>query len=169
MINNRGGFTKAINLQRGGVVKSDTVNIPTGLTLMRTGTNTTATNNKLTDSAANFIALGVRPGDIIINNTATSNNMAYVTAVDSATVLSLSISVLWALNNSYDLYSSGDLGYGNTMGCSLYVNGTGIVRVLTVGGDDITFQAVPVNTILPVQVVRLFQTTTTATNIVALW
>jgi len=58
---------------------------------------------------------------------------------------------------------------GPNEGCVLYVGTGGILRVLTAGGDDITFQGVPNGTFIPVQVVRVFATTTTALNIVALW
>lgn len=60
-------------------------------------------------------------------------------------------------------------GNGEVEGCVLYVGTGGILRVLTAGGDDITFQGVPNGTFIPVQVVRVFDTTTTANNIVALW
>lgn len=60
-------------------------------------------------------------------------------------------------------------GNGQVEGCVLYVGTGGILRVLTAGGDDITFQNVPNGTFIPVQVVRVFSTTTTANNIVALW
>jgi len=59
-------------------------------------------------------------------------------------------------------------GTGNN-GCVLYVGTGGILRVLTAGGDDITFQNVPNGSFIPVQVVRVFASTTTALNIVALW
>lgn len=59
----------------------------------------TATNaNKLTNSAGGFVALGVAVGDIIKNTT--TGKFALVTAVDSATALSVSA----------DIFSSGD-GY----------------------------------------------------------
>ena len=60
-------------------------------------------------------------------------------------------------------------GNGQVEGCVLYVGTGGILRVLTAGGDDITFQGVPNGTFIPVQVVRVFESTTTALNIVALW
>ena len=58
---------------------------------------------------------------------------------------------------------------GNNNGCVLYVGGAGNLKVLTVGGDEVTLTAVPVGTFVPVQVLRVFATGTTATNIVALW
>lgn len=60
-------------------------------------------------------------------------------------------------------------GNGQVEGCVLYIGTGGILRVLTAGGDDITFQGVPNGTFLPVQVVKVFNTTTTANNIIALW
>ena len=60
-------------------------------------------------------------------------------------------------------------GNGAVEGCVLYVGTGGILRVLTAGGDDITFQNVPNGTFIPVQVVRVFASTTSALNIVALW
>jgi hypothetical protein len=58
---------------------------------------------------------------------------------------------------------------GSNNGCVLYVGGAGNLKVLTVGGDEVTFTAVPVGTFVPVQVLRVFATGTTATSIVALW
>lgn len=171
MVNSKGGFARAISLSGGAVIKSDTVNIPAGLPLVRTGTVTTATANKLTDSAANFNTLNIRPGDIIINTTSATSgtNMAYVTAVDSATVLSISAAVTWALSDSYSIYSSADLGWGNTMGCYLYIGTAGVLRVITVGGDDVTVPNVLAGSVFPLQVVRLMNSSTTASQIVALW
>jgi hypothetical protein len=54
-------------------------------------------------------------------------------------------------------------------GCILYIGGTGNVRVLTIGGDDVVFHSVPVGTTLQVKVRKVFSTGTTATNIMALW
>jgi hypothetical protein len=59
-------------------------------------------------------------------------------------------------------------GNGAVEACVLYIGTGGILRVLTAAGDDITFQNVPVG-FFPVQVVRVFASTTTANNIVALW
>ena len=60
-------------------------------------------------------------------------------------------------------------GNGQVEGCVLYVGTGGILRVLTAAGDDITFQNIPNGTFLPVQVIRVFASDTTALNIVALW
>lgn len=65
-------------------------------------------------------------------------------------------------------YVGGDT-YTNKWPCVLYIGGAGNIRVLTAGGDDVTFNGVVAGTFLPVQVVRVFSTGTTATNIVATW
>ena len=54
-------------------------------------------------------------------------------------------------------------------GCVLYVGGAGDLKVDTVGGDAVTFVAVPAGSFIPVQVKRVYSTGTTATSIVALW
>jgi hypothetical protein len=65
-------------------------------------------------------------------------------------------------------YVGGD-GTTPSWPCVLYVGGTGDVRVLTEGGDDVTFVGFQAGNFIPVNVVRVFATGTSATNIVALW
>lgn len=60
-------------------------------------------------------------------------------------------------------------GNGQVEGCVLYVGTGGILRVLTAGGDDVTLQNVANGTFIPLQVIRVFSSTTTANNIIALW
>jgi hypothetical protein len=52
---------------------------------------------------------------------------------------------------------------------ALYIGGAGDVALVTVGGDTVTFSALPAGAILPVRVARVRSTNTTATNIIALW
>lgn len=54
-------------------------------------------------------------------------------------------------------------------GCVLYIGTGGDLKVLTVGGDEVTFTNFQDGSFLPVQVVRVFETDTTASNIIALW
>lgn len=51
---------------------------------------------------------------------------------------------------------------------ALYVGGAGDVRVTMVGGETVTFRAVPAGCLLPVRVAQLHSTGTTATAIVGL-
>ncbi len=59
-------------------------------------------------------------------------------------------------------------GKGNN-GCVLYVGVAGDVKVTTAGGDDVVFTGILAGSFIPVQVLKVFATGTTATNIVALW
>lgn len=54
-------------------------------------------------------------------------------------------------------------------GSVLYIGTGGDLKVLTVGNDEITFTNIQDGSFLPVQVLRVFSTGTTATNIIALW
>lgn len=76
---------------------------------------------------------------------------------------------LVTLSDTVDIPSvSNQNGRGNN-GCVLYVGTGGNLRVLTAGGDDVVFTGFPDGGFLPVNVVRVFLTNTTASNIVALW
>lgn len=135
--------------------------------VITSGTNTTATSLKLINSAADFITSGVVTGDVVHNDTA--GTAATVVSVDSATQLTLNADIFTTTAQVYTLYSmSSQTSQGNP-GCFLYVGGTGNVSVITIGGDQITFNGVPAGTTLPIQVVKLRATGTTATLVNALW
>lgn len=51
----------------------------------------------------------------------------------------------------------------------LYVGGAGNVKVEMSLGNVVTFSSVAAGTLLPIQVVKVYSTDTTATNIVALY
>ena len=53
--------------------------------------------------------------------------------------------------------------------CVLYVGGPGDLRVLTAGGNDVILAGIAGGTFVPIQVVRVFNQGTSATDIVALW
>lgn len=52
---------------------------------------------------------------------------------------------------------------------ALYVGGDGDLRVKMAGGETVTFSGVVAGTLLPFRVRQVFSTSTTATNIVAVW
>jgi hypothetical protein len=57
---------------------------------------------------------------------------------------------------------------GTNNGCVLYVGGTGTLKVTTIGGDDVTFTGVPTGTFIPVHVVKVWATGTSATSIIGI-
>jgi hypothetical protein len=131
------------------------------------GTNTTATANKLINSAATYITKNLKPGDVVHNDTAAT--AATIVSVDSQTELTLNANIFTATGQAYVVYAmSPQTSMGNP-GCFLYVGGTGNVSVITIGNDQITFNGVPAGTTLPIQVRRLRATGTTATLVNALW
>lgn len=69
-------------------------------------------------------------------------------------------------NNDSDIPS---VSGGTNNGCVLYVGQAGNVRVLTAGGDDVTFVGLNTGSFVPIQVVRVFATGTNAEEILALW
>jgi len=145
---------------------SDNADIPYP-NLIETGTVTTVTSLKLIDSAGLFITNNIKTGDVVYNDTLLTS--ATVVSVDSETQLTLNSNIFTVTTQVYNIYSmSPQTSMGNP-GCFLYVGGAGNVSVLTIGGDQLIFNGVPAGTTLPVQVLRLRSTGTTATLINALW
>ena len=138
------------------VIKSDTINVPNIAGPSFSGTTTGDAANKLVDSTASFTSNVL--GYIVYSGT----QIATVTAVDDANTLSLSADIMVS-GEAYTLYAD------DNQGCVLYAGSGGNIRVLTAGGDDVTFDAVPAGSFVPVQVKRVFSTSTTPTNTIALW
>jgi hypothetical protein len=148
------------------VIPSDNAVVPS-VQQISTGTNTSAVTNQLVNSAGNFINLNVAVGDVVYN--ITDNTAATVVSVSSASVIVLNADIFAATSKTYVIYQqSAQTGSGNT-GAFLFIGGAGNVAVTTLGGDDVIFNAVPVGTILAVQVLKVKATGTTATLINALW
>lgn len=51
----------------------------------------------------------------------------------------------------------------------IYVGGTGNVKVTTAQGDAVTFSGVPAGFVIPVQVIRVWSTGTSATSMLAIY
>lgn len=142
------------------VAPSDTINIPNPSTLAVSGTNTSTSASNLVDSSKNFVTLQIPVGSIVYNNT--DGSCATVTSV-AATTLGLSANIFTATAKSYSVFIE------NNTPCVLYIGGAGSLRVLTEGGDDVVFIGVLAGSYLPIQVLKVFSTGTSATNIVAIW
>jgi hypothetical protein len=148
------------------VIPSDNAVVPS-VQQISTGTNTSAVTNQLVNSAGNFINLNVAVGDVVYN--ITDSTAATVVSVSSASVIVLNADIFAATSKTYVIYQqSAQTGSGNT-GAFLFIGGAGNVAVTTLGNDEVIFNAVPVGTILAVQVLKVKSTGTTATLINALW
>ena len=58
---------------------------------------------------------------------------------------------------------------GDQEGAVLYIGGAGNLKVTTVAGDTVTFNALNAGSFFPVLVTKVFSTGSSASNIVALW
>ena len=144
---------------------SDTAEIPNPSYDGRiSGTASAVTANNLVDSTADFVADGVKVGDIVYNNT--DRKAAVVTTIVSGTQLTLSEDIFDTISDAYVVYLKPDI---KNQGCVFYVGVGGSVRVLTIGGDDVTFQNLNNGQFVPVEIVKVFSTGTTATGLIALW
>lgn len=147
------------------VVPSDTINIPNPAavnasgTTDGSGTGTTATD--LVDSTATFTDGSVRVGDIVMNNTDSSLHVIEEIVDDNNLKL---VAGSLAGSKSYTIYAK-----DSKAAPSLYVGVTGNVVVEMAGGDVVTLVGVPAGATLPINVVRVNATNTTATDIVALF
>ena len=148
------------------VIKSDNANIPFPAEV-KSGTNTSSVTDQLVDSAGDFINAGVKTGDIVYNTT--DGLAATVVSVTSATVIVLNADIFAASSKAYTIYQASPQTTIGTQGCNLYIGGAGNVKVTTIGGDIVTFTAPTLGQVLPVQVIKLHSTGTSATLINALW
>jgi hypothetical protein len=147
------------------VIESNTVNIPNPAGLGMTGVTTGADTNLLKDNTATFTTNLL--GAIVVNTT--TNAIANVIGFVDSEVLTLDANIFSSVGENYAIYNS-----DNNQGCSIYIPAQTPDRltVLTVGGDVILFEDcgdANASTILPVNVLRVFDTGTVLTDLVALW
>jgi hypothetical protein len=148
------------------VIKSDNADVPFPAENSR-GTNTSVTEGSLVDSSATFVTNNVATGDIVYNTT--DGTAATVVSVTSQTTLVLNANIFTATAKTFVVYTASPQTSNGNPGCYIYVGGAGNVKVTTIGGDIITFTATPVGQVLPVQIIKLHSTGTTATLVNALW
>jgi hypothetical protein len=153
-------YGRAIN-----VIPSNTVNIPNPAGLGLEGITDGTDTNKLVDSTASFTTNLL--GAIVVNTA--YNTIANVVGFESSTVLILDADIIQSSGDSYAIYNS-----DNNQGCALYIpaGNPDLLKVLTVGGDIITFTKcgdANAGSILPVNVLKVFNTGTELTDLIALW
>ena len=143
------------------VIPSDLVLIPNPAVQSLTGKADFTVIRTLTDVGTKFLSDGISHDAIVYNITVP---IAYVvTAVTDDLNLELAPSTVAGSGDDYVLYNA------PTSGCVLYVGVAGDVKVKMAGGNDVVFKTVAAGSFLPINVIQVFETGTTATDIVALW
>jgi len=143
------------------VLPSDLVLIPDPAVEILTGTADFSVASTLTDVGTTFLSDGISNTAILYNTTVPR---AYdVTAVTDDLNLALSPATTGGATDTYVLYNA------PTSGCVLYVGGAGDIKVKMAGGNTVTFKTVAAGSFFPINVIQVFRTGTTATDIVALW
>ena len=162
------------------VITSDRVRIPDPSTVMTlndrgsiqaTGDFTGGTT--LVGNLTNFLDKGIEKGMIVYNFT---DNIAYhVLSVDSDTEITLSGGSAGGGSSIFAIYAK------PTIGCTLFVGATGDLTVQMAENNgntnnisapanaEVLYKNIADGSFLPIQVVRVDKTNTTADNIVAMW
>jgi hypothetical protein len=118
----------------------------------------------INDTNATFITDGVKPGDLAFRP-GTTAEASRIVSVNSETQIQCSVSVV-SVGNSFTILSQSEEP------AVLYVGTAAAgatLKVRSAGGDDATFVNIQQGSFIPVQVKRVYDTGTTATNIVALF
>jgi hypothetical protein len=119
---------------------------------LKSGTNTTINSQRLQDNTADFIALGISEGDIVVN--ATTFKTTFVTSVQSATILVLNDNIFLAASNKYIIYSKSNIsevekvsaGKIHALNASLLTSPSLIYPAYTIVGDLIKIYPSTINT-----------------------
>ena len=154
------------------VYKSDNTDIPNIGVGGATGTTTTGSATQLIDAnrtgddpdnmvTLKFTLAGIKPGMIAVNTT--DGSQTTISRVVNDTTLDVDNNIFSSTAKAYAIYG------GDQEGGVLYIGGAGNLKVTTVAGDTVTFNALNAGTFFPVQVKKVFDTGTSASNIVALW
>tara|TARA_Y100001980_G_scaffold20810_1_gene5860 strand:- start:321 stop:824 length:504 start_codon:yes stop_codon:yes gene_type:complete len=154
------------------VYKSDNTDIPNIGVGGATGTTTSGSTTQLIDAnrtgddpdnmvTLKFTLAGIKPGMIAVNTT--DGSQTTISKVVNDTTLDVDNNIFSSTAKAYAIYG------GDQEGAVLYIGGAGNLKVTTVAGDTVTFNALNAGTFFPVQVKKVFDTGTSASNIVALW
>lgn len=145
------------------VIPSDYINIPNPSEVNASGV--TSSNVGLTDGTATFTDGSIQVGNIVYD---TRNSVvAKVSSITSDTVLALEdgngVAVNLGAGADYVIYKD------TNKACVLYVGVSGDLTVrMANDGNQVTFTAAPQG-YQPIQVNRVLVSSTTATDIIALW
>lgn len=146
------------------IIPSDSGPIPQIMLKDGSGTVTgvSATPPGIKDgSLPSWLKAGVQKNMTIVNTTPGNGKTAKITGVGKEELL-LNVQI-FGNGDTYQIYG------GDNNGAVLYVGTGGDLKVLTAGGDEVTFVGVSGGTFIPVNCIQVFNTGTTAADIVALW
>jgi len=147
------------------VIVSNDADIPFPALIFK-GTSTDSSSEILIDSSASFIANNIKTGDIVYN--ITRQNASTVLSVTDSSEITLT-GGLFEVGDQYKIFqASPQTGLGN-QGCVLYIGSGGSLSVTTSGNDILEFKNLAPGTFFPVNVLKIFSTGTTASDIIALW
>ena len=160
------------------VVPSNTINIPEPDAYI-TGTNSAATGTTITDASANFLGVNnpgntgysnrVAIGDVVYVNNLGVITIVTVTAITNNTNIVVSGSVTGS--RPYEIYRS-NAGPSDSEGFSLFVGsggaGANLAVVPACSDQVVLLENIPDSSFIPLQVIRVNSTATTATKIIAL-
>ena len=137
------------------VIASDTINIPvpgiiTSGTAAAPGTTLTDLGQDFLNSTTNANGYNISGGDVVISAAGVAPGVAVGT---------------------YDIYKGNYQILGESEGFTLFV-GTGgpatVLRIQTLTGQDVSLLNIPDSSFIPIQVQRVWATTTTCSDIIAL-
>jgi len=112
----------------------------------------------------NFTEGNYTAGDIVVNTT--TNVSTLITLIGDYRTIRTQTAI-FAVGNFFTVYQNNN-GTEN-LGCILYVGVGGDIQVLTASGQTVIYTAVPQGIWMPIQVRQVFDTNTTATNLIAQW
>ena len=174
-------FTLPTPVVVGNTVVNTTTNAQATVTAVDSSTILTLSSDIFANGSEDyqiyqFGFLGViNKGDVVVNTT--DGTMSTVTAVVSSTLLAMVSNSLFTSGGTFIVYAA-DTNELNSIqaACVVYIgDATGTsatwseVKVMTADRSIVTFSHLPTGTFLPVQVLRVYATGTTATNMIALW
>ena len=150
------------------VIPSDYCNIPFPDKVVEGVCASVYQDSLITLPPINFIASNVAVGDIVYN--ITDGLAATVTNVVSENILELNYNAFPSVDAEFIIYAASPLTSMGTQGCNLYASGelNAAVQVTTLGQDEVILP-IGETDVIPLQVVKVFATGTTANSIIALW
>lgn len=144
------------------VVPSDTIDIPNAPGGLFSGVIANISTDTITVTGAKFLGMNLSAG-MVVQSTVAAPAVATIVSVDSDTEITLSTAAVFTAADTFEIFTDANVG------CVLYVGGAGDLRILTASDSDITLVGVLAGSFIPIQVKRVFSTSTAASSIVALW